>query len=116
MPMQRKRPLERRRGPERQKQRREPGLQDLLWLRLKGLEGWHFRKGAFFQTFILPFVEHDALLVVELEADRRNRSPVRDRLLHEAGYTILRFSMADAEAGLDPVMATIRAVLEDRRD
>lgn len=114
--MQRKRPLERWREPERQKQRREPGLQDLLWRRLKGLEGWHFRKGASFQTFILPFVEHEALLVVELEADRANRSPVRDRLLHEAGYTILRFSMTDAEAGLDAVMATIRAVLEDRRD
>jgi very-short-patch-repair endonuclease len=105
MPMQRKRPLG-----------REPGLQDLLWLRLKGLEGWHFRKGAPFQTFTLSFVEHDALLVVELEADRASRSPVRDRLLHEAGYTILRFPMADAESGLDTVMATIRAVLEDRRD
>jgi very-short-patch-repair endonuclease len=105
MPMQRKRPLG-----------REPGLQDLLWLRLKALEGWHFRKGSSFQTFTLPFVEHDALLVVELETDRGNRSPVRDRLLHEAGYTILRFPMADAEAGLDAVMATIRAVLEDRRD
>jgi very-short-patch-repair endonuclease len=114
MPMQRKRPLERWREPERQKQRREPGLSDLLWLRLKALEGWHFRKASSFRTFTLPFVEHDALLVVELEADRANRSPVRDRLLHEAGYTILRFPMTDAEAGLDAVMATIRAVLEDR--
>ena len=56
MAMQRKRPLG-----------REPGLQDLLWLRLKALEGWHFRKNSSFQTFTLPFVEHDALLVVELE-------------------------------------------------
>ena len=103
--MQRKRPLG-----------REPGLQDLLWLRLRALEGWHFRKSASFQTFTLPFVEHDALLVVELEVDRSNRSPVRDRLLREAGYTILRFPMADAEAGLDVVMAAIRAVLEDRKD
>ena len=64
----------------------------------------------------MPFVEHDALLVVELVVDPSNRSPVRDRLLREAGYTILRFPMADAEAGLDAVMATIRAVLEDRTD
>ena len=105
MGMQRKRPLG-----------REPGLQDLLWLRLKALESWHFRKGATFQTFTLPFVEHDALLVVELEADRGDRSPVRDRLLHEAGYTILRFPVADAEHSLDAVMTTIRAVLEDRKD
>ncbi len=105
MGMQRKRPL----GG-------EPGLQDLLWLRLKALESWHFRKGATFQTFTLPFVEHDALLVVELEADRGDRSPVRDRLLHEAGYTILRFPVTDAENSLDAVMATIRAVLEDGKD
>ena len=102
--MQRKRPLT-----------REPHIHDLLWLRLKALEGWHFRKGATFQTFTLPFVEHSALLVVELEADRSDRSPVRDRLLHEAGYTILRFPVTDAEQSLDAVMATIRAVLEDRR-
>ena len=105
MAMQRKRPLG-----------REPGLQDLLWLRLKALQGWHFRKNSSFQTFTLPFVEHGALLVVELEVDRGTRSPVRDRLLHEAGYTILRFSTADAESSLDAVMATIRAVLEDRKD
>jgi very-short-patch-repair endonuclease len=105
MAMQRKRPLG-----------RKPGLQDLLWLRLRALEGWHFRKGATFQTFTLPFVEHDALLVVELEADRGDRSPMRDRLLHEAGYTILRFPVADAENSLDTVMTTIRAVLEDRKN
>lgn len=116
MSMQRKRPLERWREPERRKKRREPGLQDLLWLRLKTLEDWHFRKGSSFQTFTLPFVEHDALLVVELEADRGLRSPVRDRLLHEAGYTILRFPIDDAESSLDTVMATILAVLEDRKD
>jgi len=104
MAMQRKRPLG-----------REPGLQDLLWLRLKALEGWHFRKASVFQTFTLPFVEHDALLVVELETDRGHRSPVRDRLLREAGYTILRFPMADAENSLGAVIATIRAVLEDRK-
>jgi very-short-patch-repair endonuclease len=104
--MQRKRPL-----------RRAAGIEDLLWLRLKGLEerGWHFRKQSPFQTFTLPFVEHDALLVVELEADRTGRSPVRDRLLHQAGYTILRFPRADAENNLPSVIATIRTVLEDRK-
>jgi very-short-patch-repair endonuclease len=95
--------------------RRDATIDDLLWLRLKALEGWHFRKSSSFQTFTLPFVEHDALLVVELEADRTGRSPIRDRLLHEAGYTILRFPRADAEDNLPVVIATIRAVLEDRR-
>jgi very-short-patch-repair endonuclease len=95
--------------------RREATIEDLLWLRLKALEGWQFRKSSSFQTFTLPFVEHDALLVVELEVDRTDRSPVRDRLLREAGYTILRFPRADAEENLSAVITTIRAVLEDRR-
>lgn len=94
--------------------RRDAEIEDLLWLRLSALDGWHFRKASPFQTFTLPFVEHDALLVVELEMDRTGRSPVRDRLLREAGYTILRFPRADAESNLSSVMATIRAVLDDR--
>ena len=86
-----------------------------MWLQLKALEGWRFRKKSSFRTFTLPFVEHDALLVVELEVDRAARSPVRDRLLHEAGYTILRFPRAEAEADLSAVIGTVRAVLEDRK-
>jgi very-short-patch-repair endonuclease len=39
---------------------------------------------------------------------------VRDRLLREAGYTVLRFSRADAIQNLSSVVATIRAVLDDR--
>jgi very-short-patch-repair endonuclease len=100
----------------KQSLRRDATIEDFLWLRLKALEGWHFRKKASFQTFTLQFVEHDALLVVELEADRTERSPVRDRLLHEAGYTILRFPLADAEDDLSVVIGTIRAILEDRKN
>ena len=102
--MQRKRPL-----------RRSAEIEDLLWLRLKALDGWHFRKASPFHTFILPFAEHGALLMVELEIDRRDRSPVRDRLLHEADYTILRFPRADAEKDLAAVVAIVRTVLEDRK-
>ena len=102
--MQRKRPL-----------RQGATIEDLLWLRLKGLEGWHFRRMSPFQTFTLQFVEHDALLVVELESDRTGRSPVRDRLLREAGYTILRIPQADAEDNLPAIVSKVRAILEDRK-
>ncbi len=100
--MQRKRPLQ-----------REAELEDLLWLRLRGLkeQGWHFRKNAHFKTFPLPFVEHEALLVVEMA---QAGNIVRDRLLHEAGYTVLRFARADAEENLDCVLDTVIAVLKDR--
>ncbi len=86
-----------------------------MWLRLKMLDGWHFRKKSPFQTFTLQFAEHDALLVVELEADHAARSPVLDRLLHEAGYTILRFSRSEAQDNPSAVIDIVRAVLEDRR-
>jgi very-short-patch-repair endonuclease len=97
--------------------RRQTAIQDRLWLRLRTLEaeGWNFRKASPFQTFILPFVEHEALLVVELETDRADRNAVRDRLLREAGYTILRFHRADAEADLAGLVEIIRAILGDRK-
>jgi very-short-patch-repair endonuclease len=95
--------------------RREATIQDLLWLRLKTLAGWHFRRNSPFQTFTLPFVEHGALLVVELEADAAGRSPARDSLLREAGYTILRFARADAQGDFSSVVGIIRAVLDDRK-
>ena len=95
--------------------RRQATIEDLLWLRLKALEGWRFRRKTSFRTFTLQFVEHDALLVVELEDNNRDRSPVRDRLLREAGYTILRFARFEAEADLSPVMDVIRKVLDDRK-
>jgi very-short-patch-repair endonuclease len=100
--MQRKRPL-----------RLQPEIEHLFWLRLRALkeQGWQFRKASPFRSFLLPFVEHDALLVVQLD----NRSSiVRDRLLREAGYTILRFPRADALRNLNAVMDSIRAVLQDR--
>ena len=100
--MQRKRPL-----------RRPAEIEHLLWLRLRSLKerGWHFRKASPFRSFLLPFVEHAALLVVELETGRHI---VRDRLLREAGYTVLRFSRADAAGNLGAVMERICGVLEDR--
>jgi very-short-patch-repair endonuclease len=101
--MQRKRPLQ-----------REAEIEDLLWLRLRGLkeQGWNFRKAGHFRTFLLQFVDHDALLVVELEDG--GRSIVRDRLLAEAGYSVLRFDRDEAIADLDFVMDRVLAVLRDR--
>jgi very-short-patch-repair endonuclease len=85
----------------------------LLWLKLRALkvQGWDFRKASPFRSFLLPFVEHEALLVVQLCGAP---SIVRDRLLREAGYTILRFPRADAARNLNGLVDTIRAVLQDR--
>ena len=90
-----------------------------LWARLREMreQGWHFRKGAPFKTFTLDFVEHDVRLVIDLlEGEPGTRLPppriVRDRLLGEQGYVILRLWRAEAERDLHSAVHKIRDVLD----
>lgn len=94
-------------------------LDTRLWVRLRELKerGWHFRKGAPFKTFTLDFVEHEARLVIDLLEGEpgRTRPPgriVRDRLLSEQGYVILRLWRVEAERDLHLAMHRIRHVLD----
>lgn len=94
-------------------------LEARLWARLREMreQGWHFRKGAPFKTFTLDFVEHDARLVIDLvEGEPGCRSApvrvVRDRLLAEQGYVILRLWRAEAERDLHSALHKIREGLE----
>jgi very-short-patch-repair endonuclease len=106
--MQRKQPL-----------RARATVENRLWARLRDLEGYRFRRKSPFRTFTLDFVEHDAGLVISLEdePDRQHRlkrgSIVRDRLLSEQGYVILRLWRGEAERNLDAAFRRIKAVLED---
>jgi len=92
-------------------------LENRLWARLKALEGYRFRHKSPFRTFTLDFVEHDAGLVVLLEdgepGRQRSGSIVRDRLLSEQGYVILRLWRREAERDLHTALNRIKAVLED---
>ncbi len=92
-------------------------IDNRLWARLKALEGYRFRRQSPFRTFILDFVEHDAGLVIALEDGEPGRrgtgSIVRDRLLSEQGYVILRLWRREAERDLHGALHRIRAVLED---
>jgi very-short-patch-repair endonuclease len=91
-----------------------------LWAKLREFDalGYEFHRKAPFKSFILDFVEHDALLVVELEdgepGQAQSRNVARDHMLAEAGYTVLRFWRSEAEQNLQGVVADIRRVLEDR--
>lgn len=108
--MQRKQPL-----------RTRATLENRLWARLKELAGYRFRRRSPFRTFTLDFVEHDARLVISLEdggPGRRIQKTglghiVRDRLLSEQGYVILRLWRGEAERDLSAALARIRAVLDD---
>ncbi len=103
--MQRKAPLRARNTLERR-----------LWARLREIEGARFRRRSPFRTFTLDFVAHDAKLVISLEdgePGKRSGHIVRDRLLNEQGYVILRLWLREAERDLPSALHRIRSVLED---
>jgi very-short-patch-repair endonuclease len=92
-------------------------IENRLWARLKALEGYRFRRKSPFKAFTLDFVEHDVGLVVLLEdgepGRQRTGSIVRDRLLSERGYVILRLWRQEAERDLHAAVHRIRSVLDD---
>ena len=107
--MQRKRPLKVRNT-----------LENRLWVQLRALEGYRFRRKAPFKSFTLDFVEHAHRLVIFLESGEPGRRAkdrtghiVRDRLLSEQGYAILRLWRAEAERDLHSALHRIRGVLDD---
>jgi crossover junction endodeoxyribonuclease RuvC len=94
-------------------------LEARLWARLRALreQGWHFRKSAPFKTFTLDFVEHEARLVIDLlQGEPGHRTApihtVRDRLLNEQGYVILRLWRAEAERDLHSAVHKVREILD----
>jgi very-short-patch-repair endonuclease len=91
-------------------------LESRLWARLRALEGCRFRRKSPFRTFTLDFVEHERGLVISLEdgePGRRSNHIVRDRLLSEQGYAILRLWRREAERDLHSAVHRIKTVLED---
>jgi very-short-patch-repair endonuclease len=95
-------------------------LENRLWVKLKAMEGLRFRRNAPFRTFVLDFVEHELGLVISLEygepgarSGRPSRHIVRDRLLSEQGYVILRLWLREAECDLHSALHRIRTVLDD---
>lgn len=92
-------------------------LEARIWARLKRIEGARFRRRVTFKTFPLDFVEHTRRLVIALEGGEPGRARagqiVRDRLLSEAGYTILRLWRSEAQRDLAAAMARIKTVLAD---
>ena len=93
-------------------------LENRLWARLREMEGVRFRRKSPFRTFTLDFVAHEAGLVISLEEDepgKRSAKIVRDRLLSERGYVILRLWRGEVERDLHSALHRIKAVLDDLR-
>jgi len=91
-------------------------LENRLWARLREMAGYRFRRRAPFRTFTLDFVEHDIGLVIDLadgEPGRRSNTIVRDRLLNEQGYVILRLWRREIERDVSDALQRIKRVMED---
>ena len=95
-------------------------LENRLWAQLRALEGCRFRRKAPFKTFTLDFVEHQHRLVISLENGEPGRRAkekaghiVRDRLLSEQGYVILRLKRMEVEKDLAGALHRIKSVLND---
>jgi very-short-patch-repair endonuclease len=91
----------------------------LLWSRLRGLrsQGFHFRRQAPFERYILDFVCFSVRLAIEvdgsqhLEGDQAIRDVVRDATLRRAGFRVLRVDNIEINTNLEGVMETILQIL-----
>ncbi len=90
-------------------------VEALLWQRLKArqLEGIKFRRQQPMEDFIFDFVSFEKRVIIELDGGQhakasRSKDYERDRLLSEAGFTVLRFWNNEVLENLDGVLEKIR--------
>lgn len=83
-----------------------------LWYHLRGrrLLDTKFRRQFPIGRYIVDFVCLESRLIVEVDGGPHNGSlhdAIRDRFLHEQGFTVLRFWNNDVLADTDAVLAAI---------
>ena len=92
-----------------------------LWVKLRALRtiGHHFRRQSPIANYVVDFECRRSRLVIEVDGhqhgfdDHRRRDGVRDRVLQELGYRVLRFGNFEVERELDGVLEAIRLALEE---
>lgn len=90
-----------------------------LWARLKLLrsEGFHFRRQAPFRSYFLDFVCFGNRLVVEVDGSQHTEDGqwkhyrLRDQVLDQEGFRVLRFWTHQVRENIDGVMHNIRLTL-----
>ena len=90
-------------------------VETLLWQKLKArqLEGMKFRRQQPIEDFIVDFVSFQKRVIIELDGGQHaettsSKDYERDRLLSEAGFTVLRFWNNEVLENLDGVLERIR--------
>lgn len=90
-----------------------------LWWHLRGLkeQGFHFRKQAPLEGFIVDFACLSARVVIEIDGSQhasenaRAQDAARDAHLTWRGYTVLRFWNIDVDGNMDGVMLRVAGAL-----
>ena len=86
----------------------------LLWskIRSRQLEGIKFRRQQSIENYIVDFVTFEKRIIIELDggqhADQKREDQMRDKLLSENGFTVLRFWNNDVFKDIDSVLEIIR--------
>ena len=94
---------------------RRTEAEGLLWWRLRDLNkrGCHFRRQVPFRGYTLDFAEHRARIVIELDGSQHGSSDqlehdcIRDAVLSQQGYRVLRFSNIEMFKELERVIEVI---------
>jgi very-short-patch-repair endonuclease len=93
-----------------------------LWVHLRTWRhrGYHFRRQAPRDGYILDFVCLSHRVIVEVDGGQHNMEPhaskdrLRDQHFEKQGFKILRFWNSDVDANLNGVLEFIDAQLRDR--
>lgn len=85
----------------------------MLWRRLKHKQlGYKFRRQYPLFRFIVDFYCSHGKLIIELDGGihdtRKEYDALRDQYLHQAGYTVLRFSNETVISSLEDVIKIIQ--------
>lgn len=86
-----------------------------LWGELRNLncQGYHFRRQALVDGYILDFAEFRQRLIIEVDgsqhgfAKEQDRDARRDRHFETAGFRVLRLWNIDVDKNMDGVVLTI---------
>lgn len=94
----------------------------ILWVHLRSLRsrGFHMRKQVPFRGYVLDFACFERRVAIELDGDhhgldeRRAHDGVRDAVLRDEGFLVLRFQNREVTGNLDGVMRRIVEALQTR--
>ncbi len=89
-----------------------------LWVQLRLLKDFHFRRQVPIGPYIVDFAEKTKRLVIEIDGSQHNepeglaKDARRDLYLKNNGYNVLRFWNVDVDTNMRGVIDTVLLALE----